>query len=340
MLNALFASARLKLALTYTAVIVLLSGTASALFYQRTASVIELEYERIEQRLQFEMQAYPLSIGRQSARRIQLADIEYSKRLVAVQLLRVNVLLSLLVAIASYVLAGQTLRPIQTAMEAQKRFVGDAAHELKTPITALKTSLEVNLLDPKLSTAAQQILRENLEDVTHLEQLSNSLLRLAKMEAEATTLEKVSVEKAIGVVVRQFTPLARAKKVRLQAEPVEGQLFVKATDALLREVVSILVDNAIKYSPQSSTITISARAKRTSVAISVSDTGQGIAKRDLPFIFDRFYRADQSRTHSDANGYGLGLALAKKLMQQLGGSITVESSQGSGATFTLVFRRA
>jgi two-component system sensor histidine kinase CiaH len=339
MLDALFASARLKLTLFYTIAIVVLSGSVSLAFYQRTASVIEREYERIDQRLQFEMRDLPIAIYQQG-RRIQLEDLDLAKNLVAHQLLRINLLISILVGIGSYFLAGQTLKPIQGAMEAQKRFVGDAAHELKTPITALKTSLEVSLMDTTLSKPMQTLLQENLEDVTHLETLSNSLLRLATMEATDLQLEVVAVQPVIERVVRRFTPLARKKKLSLELQPLSSAASVRATEALLLELVSIFVDNALKYSSAKGSISLSVLQKRSSVEILIADTGPGIAKKDLPMIFDRFYRADLSRTtDEDSGGYGLGLALAQKMVQQLGGYIRVKSAVGSGTTFVLSLKR-
>lgn len=340
MLDALFASARLKLALFYTLAIVLLSGSVSFAFYVRTASVIEREYERIDQRLQYEMRGLSVALYQQG-RRIQLEDLDLAKNLVANQLLRINILLSILVAIGSYFLAGQTLKPIQGAMEAQKRFVGDAAHELKTPITALKTSLEVNLMDTSLPKSMQELLQENLEDVTHLESLSNSLLRLATMEATDLQLESVAVQPVIERVVRRFTPLAKKKKLSLTLEPISSGASVRATEALLLELVSIFVDNALKYSSAKGSVVLSVQQKRMTVDILISDTGPGIPKKDLPFIFNRFYRADLSRTSDeDSGGYGLGLALAQKMVQQLGGSIRVKSTVDSGTTCILSLKRA
>jgi signal transduction histidine kinase len=340
MLDALFASARLKLTLFYTLAIVVLSGSVSLAFYQRTASVIEREYERIDQRLQFEMRDLPIALYQQG-RRIQLEDLDLAKNLVSQQLLRINILISILVAIGSYFLAGLTLKPIQEAMEAQKRFVGDAAHELKTPITALKTSLEVNLMDAALPKSTHSLLQENLEDVTHLESLTNSLLRLATMEATDLELESVAVQPVIERAVRRFSALARKKKISLSTESLSSAASVRATEALLLELVSIFVDNALKYGGAKGAVVLSVQQKRSTVDILITDTGPGIPKKDLPFIFNRFYRADLSRTtDEESGGYGLGLALAQKMAQQLGGCIRVKSSLGKGTTFVLSLKRA
>jgi signal transduction histidine kinase len=342
MLDSLFVSARLKLALYYTVAIVLFSGSVSGLFYQRTAGVIEREYDRLELRLQHEMEGFPAQLRQQSSRRILLADIETAKKLVATQLIRINILISVVTAVAGYILAGLTLSPIQKAMQEQKRFIGDAAHELKTPITALKTSLEVNLLDTKISKGTKQILMENLEDLAHLENLSEGLLRLARLEEEPVVLEPIQLGIALSQLHRRFLPTAKQKGLSFTLDTQENKkekLFVLGTDALLLELLSIFVDNAIKYTPTGA-VTVRYKKVRTGVVVEISDTGIGIPEDVRGHIFDRFYQANEARTQCSVGGHGLGLAVAKKILAQLGAQVSMQSTVKSGTRFFLTFKRA
>lgn len=342
MLNALFISARLKLTLYYTLAIVLLSSSVSVLFYQRTAIVIEQEYERLEQRLQREIVGIVPSPGTGPAggRRILLTDVATAKGLVARQLVRINLLISVVVAIAGYILAGLTLAPIEEAMEEQKRFIGDAAHELKTPLTALKTSLEVNLLNPSLAKETKQVLQENLQEVSHLEALSDGLLRLATLSEKPPPLTAVKLEAVLQQLEKRFKPLAKKKKIALELKLKKKLPAVLGTELLLSEVLSILIDNALKYTKAGGTVSIEAQPSRSGVCVLVRDTGVGISNQHLPHIFDRFYRASSARSHQLVGGYGLGLALAQKITKELGAHLSVKSTQGVGSVFTLWVKRA
>jgi signal transduction histidine kinase len=319
--------------------ILLLSSSISVLFYQRTASVIEGEYARIEQRWQHDMDQIGPPLGRQMGRRILLDDVETAKQLVAAQLFRVNILISVVVAIVGYVLAGFTLEPIQEAMQEQKRFISDASHELKTPLTALKTSLEVNLLDTALSRQTKTILRENLEEVTHLEELSERLLRLAKLEEEHSALEPTHVQAVIQKVQRRFSSIAKKKNIKFVAQLPDEPAYISASEPLLAELLGIFVDNAIKYTNTRGSVTLELSVAKATVLIAISDTGIGIPKQQKLRVFDRFYRASESRNQTLASGHGLGLAVAKKIIRQLNGQVRFVSTVGTGTSFFLSFKK-
>lgn len=334
-MNVLFSSARLKLTLWYVSIIVLITASISLLFYLRTSQVISAEYERINRRLEREWIGLLSPPGNPQGRRITIEDLAEAKAQIVLQLLGVNLFVIAFFSIVGYWLTGKTLKPIQTAHEAQRQFVGDAAHELRTPITALKTSLEVNLLDKKLSKETKAILKENLADVISLESLSQQLLNLARLDEQPLKLKKAQLYPIILQVVNQVKAIANKKHIAIQLIALDKRVAVFANSLLLQEAILVLLDNAIKYSPADSTISITVQQANSGIIVQVTDEGAGIAKNDLQHIFKRFYRADQSRNKQGTNGYGLGLSIAQSITTQHHGKITVNSTVGKGSTFTI-----
>lgn len=233
----------------------------------------------------------------------------------------------------SYYLARRTLRPIERAMDAQSRFTSDASHELRTPLAAIKAENEVALRGTDLSLhRAKELLRSNIEEVTRLQQLSESLLRLTS-DRQHMPLQSVWLDEIASDAMNQVIVLAQAKGIAIEDAAPHAQ--VVADSQTLAQAIVILLDNAIKYSPVKSTIHLEGKASGKYVFLSVRDEGVGIAASHLPHIFDRFYRADQSRTSQYVKGYGLGLSIAKKLVEQQHGHITATSELDEGSTFTI-----
>jgi signal transduction histidine kinase len=198
----------------------------------------------------------------------------------------------------------------------------------------MQAEIEVALRDSKLTKAqAVELLQSNLEEVGKLRRLSDGLLNLAQHQKPAdvtpTDLKPVAKE-AIGRVEK----LAASKKITIDDKTKD--LVIKADHYSLTELLVILIDNAIKYSPNGKKIEITSQTNGKSGLISVKDQGIGIKATDLPHIFDRFYRSDTSRSKTQAEGYGLGLAIAKKIADLLDGSIEVKSAPSKGSTFTIV----
>lgn len=236
-------------------------------------------------------------------------------------------------ACAAYALARRTLRPIEEAVEAQNRFTADASHELRTPLAAMKTEIEVTLRDQNVSkTELRELLQSNLEEIDRMSDLAQGLLTLAR-PGEAPVLAALPAKPVVTEVLQRLQPLADAKNITIDANLTEFNVVAdaKATGT----IISILLDNAIKYSPANSRITVSMKRKDSSGFISIKDQGPGIAADDLPHVFDRFYRADSSRTKEKVAGHGLGLSIAQKLVAGLGGTIHAKSKVGKGSEFTL-----
>ncbi len=248
------------------------------------------------------------------------------------------VLFNLVVLVAggavSYALARRTMEPIEEALESQKRFSGDASHELRTPLAIMQSEIEVALRSKNLTKAQSvALLKSNLEEVEKLKALSDGLLRLASEDGKNLAIEDVRVGEIIKEVLSRQAKRSQAKKITINQDIKE--LTLKGDRQSLVELVNLILDNAIKYSPEGSEVSISTKKRAKQALISITDQGQGIKAVDLPHIFDRFYRSDISRSKDIAEGYGLGLAIAKKIVDMHGGSISVKSAPGKGSTFTI-----
>lgn len=336
----MFTKARLKLTGWYLFVFLIISVTFSAAFYTRTASVLDDEFGRIQQRLMLEEDNMFPGM-RQQAPRFQILpeDIEHAKQQIVYELILINLALSSVVVIAGYVLSGRTLKPIEVAMNEQKRFIADAAHELRTPITALKTATEVNLMDERLQGDAREVLTDNLSDIKGLEDLTNNLLELARHDTNKLPMESLKLKEIIDDATRRIAPLAKQKEITINTNAFDQDLSVYGhADSLVRLIV-ILLDNAIKYSDAKSPIDIFVTGTRQTISVSVSDHGIGISPEHLQNIFQRFYRADESRSNGRSAGHGLGLSVAEEIAQKHNGAIHVESVVDEGSTFTITIPR-
>ncbi|HSX43822.1 MAG TPA: ATP-binding protein [Candidatus Saccharimonadales bacterium] len=250
------------------------------------------------------------------------------------RLVLLNVLAFFIGSVISFYLARASLEPIEEAMEAQSRFSSDASHELRTPLTAIRTRNEVALRKPKLdATEAKQVIQSNLDEVIKLEMLSEGLLRLARQDGKPLELSAVGLDEIATEAINKVIEPAQAKNIVI--DETVPKISVLADSASLAQAVKILLDNAIKYSSPKSKVFVSGYKKGKHGFLQVKDQGQGIKVADLPHIFDRFYRADHARTKKGENGYGLGLSIAQKIIEQHGGEITVKSIVDKGSTFTI-----
>ncbi|MFZ5535816.1 MAG: sensor histidine kinase [Patescibacteria group bacterium] len=335
----IFQTARLKLTAWYLLIIMLVSLSFSAVIYR--ALTIELERMsriqryRIENRLR-DTVVIPLSENFPPP----LPDPElllYVKNRILTMLALVNGSIFFLAGALGYLLAGRTLTPIADMVDEQNRFISDASHELRTPLTALKSTMEVSLRDKHLSLAeARTVIKESIADVDTLQRLSDSLLSLTRYQKPITnSFEKFSLRDTVVSAIKQMTPLAEEKHITITGPVVDHTIFGNRYS--IRDLIVILLDNAIKYGKNNGTINIHTEKKDKGVMLTVSDDGIGIAKKDLPRIFDRFYRADTARTKNAKNGYGLGLSIAKKIMTAHNGTISATSKINGGSTFTVTF---
>jgi signal transduction histidine kinase len=215
----------------------------------------------------------------------------------------------------------------------RKDLLHDVAHELRSPLTNIRCQLES--LQDGLTSATAETLGSIYEEAMHLSRLVDDLRDIALAEAGHLSLEIVDCNATLELhrVMRTASPIANARSIRmvLDAPPF---LWVSADPGRLAQIMNNLVVNAIQHTPTGCFVTIRARAEGSLALIEVADDGPGIPAEHLPFIFDRFYRVDPSRSRK-TSGAGLGLAIAKQLATLQGGSLKVKSEGGHGSCFIL-----
>lgn len=273
---------------------------------------------------------------------IRRRQIDDSSREIRERLLYINLVILLLGAGASYLLARRTLQPIQEALDAQSRFTADASHELRTPLTAMRSEIEVALRDKKPTLKDNRVLlKSSLEEIAKLETLSRGLLELASYENGRVKLElkPVKLKPIAEMVHKRLSSKAAARSITIKVS-VPAKLAVKGEANRLTELLTILTDNAIKYGKPKGTVKIEAKAKGQHVTVEVIDDGIGIKASELPFLFNRFYRADSSRSRRNVEGYGLGLAMASQITVAHKGKIDAQSRPDHGSTFTVTLPAA
>lgn len=234
----------------------------------------------------------------------------------------------------------EMLARIERGFDAQRRFTADASHELRSPLTRLRTELEVTLRRPRSAGDYERALRSSREEVERLSRLASALLTLARLDAgepPEASREPVLLGPLAEAEVRRFAPDAARKGVALVLEPAPP-VAARAAPEALAVVVGNLLDNAIKFSPAGSRVSVRVSAGDGSARITVADQGPGVPLEAVPRLFDRFYRGDASRTPA-APGAGLGLAIARALVEAYGGRITVNATPGGGAAFTVSLPR-
>ncbi|HEX2994258.1 MAG TPA: ATP-binding protein [Anaerolineales bacterium] len=217
----------------------------------------------------------------------------------------------------------------------RRQLIGDVSHELRTPLTAIKGSME-GLMDGVLP-ATQETYQQIHAEADRLNRLVDDLQELSRVEARAYQLEfrPVEVPALVQTVTKRLMPQAESKRITLDLNLTPDLPSLLADEDRLVQVLTNLTGNALQYTPEGGRVTISARQADHEVQISVRDTGIGIPSEHLPHIFDRFYRADKSRSRRAGGGSGIGLTIARLLVEAHGGRLWVESAgEGQGSTFT------
>ncbi|MFH0864081.1 MAG: HAMP domain-containing sensor histidine kinase [Candidatus Gottesmanbacteria bacterium] len=337
----MFRSARIKLTAWYLAIIMIVSIFFSLIIYR----VLTFELDRVErmQRLRSEINLcqpdYPPFNLRQDIGRTFILDpdiINETKNRLKIILLIINSGILGTSALAGYFLAGRTLRPIAEMLDDQSRFITDASHELRTPITSLKSEIEVNLRNKKLTLIdARRVLESNLEETNSLQNLSDRLIKLIKYQKKGNGLNitNIALAEIISEAIKKVSGLARANNITIINETTNYNL--EGDKQALTEMLVIFLDNTIKYSHPSSKVNISSSSNDRNIIFKIADRGIGIEQKDIPYLFERFYRTDKSRTKSDVSGYGLGLSIAKQIIDRHQGTIDVKSCLNKGTTFTV-----
>lgn len=328
----MFEKARIILTAWYLLIILCISLFFSGFIYTSINRELQgIEYAQLMRKNKIERQFGPIPPD-VSEQLFNFEEIEKARTRVIVTLGFVNGGLLLIAGLAGYFLAGRTLRPIKKMIDEQYRFVSDSSHELRTPLTSLRSEIEVNLRNKSMTIAqAKKLLQSNLEEVISLQMLSDRLLELAQNgQSYNGTVESLKLSDVLNSAVKKLDGETKRKKITVKKE--FSNIVLSGVRVRLTELFVILLDNAIKYSSPETEIVVTTKKTRTLVIVKIQDQGMGISKKDLPHIFDRFYRASQSRS-KETSGYGLGLSIAREIVNQHSGSISAKSMQGRGSTF-------
>ena len=240
-----------------------------------------------------------------------------------------------------YIMAGKAIVPLREAYEKQRQFAADASHELRTPLSVVLASAEILESDPSITSPfLKQVIGDVHDEVTKMTKLVSDLLVVARSDNEALKLKltKVDLAAAVDQTIRLMQPLAEKKRLTLRREGAAA-LTAKVDEQKIKQLMLILVDNAVKYTPEGGSVTVRlAEPAAGKILFAVTDTGIGIAPEDQQRIFDRFYRVDKARSR-EMGGNGLGLAIAREIVHLHDGGIKVTSQPGEGTTFTVILKR-
>lgn len=327
----MFILARRKLTAWYLLILMSVSISFSIVIYR--GMIDEIDRFTQMQRLRIERRFDEAGISRPSLS-FDYEMIREAKEHIIITFISINGFIFIVMGGLSYFLAGKTLQPIQDMMEEQNRFVSDASHELKTPLTAMKSSLEVYVRDPRLSLSeAKQVLLDNIEEVNRLQSLSESLLTLSENFISKGSLMfiKLYPKTFILKAYNQVKHGANKKQIKINIASLPNRA-IQGNENKCIELFTIVLENAIKYSAQKTSISLSGVIVKKGVEFRVIDKGIGIADKDIPHVFDRFYRADSARSKEEVGGYGLGLSIAKKIVDLHKGTIHIESTINYGTT--------
>lgn len=330
----MFNQAKIKLTFYYTLILVCITTGFSVVIFTSvsyiTNTALENQFRRFEsqynrQNIGFYPQLRPPELFRPN----HIETLIEIRDRVAKNLVVINLGLWTGSSLLAYYLAGLTLKPIETMHEQQKRFTSDAAHEMRTPLTSMKTELEVCLRDKNFNAnQAKQIILSSIDEVNRLSELTEHLLTLGKIQSNNHyNKESLDLSEIINQITNKYP--AAPLKTRLTQSLIHGN------KADIQRLVTNLVDNAIKYNKDANNINITTENTHNKVILTVQDQGIGISDQDLPHIFEPFYKADSSRTKTSKSGVGLGLAIVYEIVKKHSGSIKVESIVNQGTTFTI-----
>lgn len=246
------------------------------------------------------------------------------------------VLLSIvLVFTVSFFLANRSIKPIKTSWEKQTAFIADASHELRTPLAVINSNLEIVMENENETVGSQMKWLGNIQsELERMKKLVDDLLFLARADAEdEMPKEYFDLSRLVHKIYDEFTPLCQKKSLEFLLDAKDNIVFY-GNEFRIKQLITILLDNAIKFTGEGGKIILKLKVHANSIQLSVSDTGEGIAKEHIDKIFDRFYRVDKSRSRNHG-GSGLGLAIAKCIVNEHKGTIDVFSEVSRGTEFTV-----
>jgi len=325
--NNTFFKARLKLTFFYVATLLIVIIAFSIMLYTLFVSNIASNFE-------FEEEGSYSEVDTKS----QYIILNNAINRLKLVLIVTDIGIVLIISGLGYFLAGKTLQPIKKSLDEQKRFVSDSAHELRTPLSIMKTGIETMAIEKNQSLKDYQNLNKDLlEEVDRLTNMSSDLLFLAHSDSVKPEkyLDKINISSICSNQIKSIKAYAKSKRIGLN-ENIERALHIMGNANQVNRLVANLLKNAIDYNKKGGEVLLSLKKYKHSVILSVKDTGIGIALNDQKRIFDRFYKVDKARSIYEG-GSGLGLSIVKEIVDSHKGNIEINSGPGKGTEVIVSF---
>lgn len=247
----------------------------------------------------------------------------------------IDVILLAVIGFASYFLAGKTLAPIKASLDSQKKFTADASHDLRTPLAIMTTEAEVVLKNENATVDDyREVIESNLEETNKMSKLVSDLLLISRGDNNATNYSytEIDVHGFMTKVIDKISSVAEKKGLTVNISEYK-KVILRVDLSNFERAISNILQNSIKYTDKGG-IRVDITSNKEFVNIKIIDTGVGIGEKDLPHVFDRFYKAEHSR--NDNSGSGLGLPIAKLIIEEHKGSIKISSKEGVGTTVDIL----
>ena len=245
--------------------------------------------------------------------------------------------------LVSRLLADWALRPVRQAWDEQRRFVSDASHELKTPLAVILANAQILEEDQGIPEGSRRWVESTADEAKHMRQLVEDLLTLARADeqsesgrpASPSSAEPTDLTALVSGCALEFDAVAFERGCSIECD-LEPEVSARVDASGMERVVRTLLDNATKYAEKGSVVRVTLAREGHRARLAVNNRGEVISASDLPHLFDRFYRTDRARERASTGGFGLGLAIAKSLVERAGGKISASSTERDGTTFTVV----
>lgn len=275
-----------------------------------------------------------VSSGGQITGTVVLEQIQATRESEFLKLIIVTVLVA---GLFGLFVSRATLLPARSALAAQKRFISNVAHEVRTPLSIIKTNTEVLLMDESIRASTRTVLDETIEEVDRASETLHNLLSLDLylQQSQVLEFETVKLDEVATAAVQKMKKLTHNRDLLVKVRKLGKYLKVRGNRAALEQVMINLLRNAVAHTPDGGSITVTvAPDYRGFIMLTVQDTGSGIDRKDLPHIFEPYYRAETSRVRTTGNS-GLGLTIVSEIVKLHGGQIAVQTKKGKGTTFTV-----
>jgi len=267
-------------------------------------------------------------------------EVKDSLNLVLISFLSVTPFILLFIIYISYKLSTQMIKRIEESYKKLKEFTENASHELKTPLSTIKANIDValskNIDDIEYYRKKLNIINSSVERMTNI---IKRMFFISKIERDIIEdkKEKVNLKNLLIDLKDKFIDLANKKSISIELN-ISDEIEIYTNHSILEEILSIILENGIEFNKENGYVIIEVKSDNDNVYISIEDSGIGIAKEDLPYIFDRFYRGEKSRSR-ESGGAGLGLSIAYELSKKIDAKLSVESEENKGTKFTIILKK-